>query len=157
MQAFSHVHLSFRPGFCSSLRKHTPGPHHPWTPSFRLCVKTGSPATNTRCGFPCQWSVVDIACPSAATAAPMGGCPASRECVLNDHVGINKIILKQARRKSELSSKNTLTWRKSSIPTRRLSSANVKSINSLTTASVVGASRLHAFSKATLNKPHVAQ
>ena len=31
-------------------------------------------------------------------------------------------------------------------PTRRLSSANVKSLNSLTSASVVGASRLHAFS-----------
>ena len=37
-------------------------------------------------------------------------------------------------------------------PTRRLSSANVKSINSLTSASVVGASRLHAFSNDILNR-----
>ena len=37
-------------------------------------------------------------------------------------------------------------------PTRRLSSANVKSINSLTSASVVGASRRHAFLKAILNR-----
>ena len=51
--AYVRLHLcthtvSFRPGFGSSLRTHTPGPHHPWAPSFRLCMKTGSPATSTR-------------------------------------------------------------------------------------------------------------
>ena len=67
--------VSFRPGFGSSLRTHTPGPHLPWAPSFRLCMKTGSPAAST--------------------------------------VGVNEIIFEYAQWKSKLSSKNSLTVRKS--------------------------------------------
>ena len=63
--------VSFRPGFGSSLKTHTPGPHHPWAPSFRLSVKTGSPATSARCGFRRRlWAAVVIALRSAATTHP---------------------------------------------------------------------------------------
>ena len=51
----------------------------------------------------------------------MGGChshglasPHLVSGVLRDHVGVNEIVFKQARRKSMLSSKNSLTGRKSS-------------------------------------------
>ena len=95
--------VSFRPGFGSSLRTHTPGPHHPWAPSFRLCMKTGSPATSTRCGFRCRlWDAVDIARRSAATTHPMGGChshslasPHLVGGVLSDHAGVNEIVFEQ--------------------------------------------------------------
>ena len=63
--------VSFRPGFGSSLGTHTPAPHHPWAPSFRLCMKTGSPATSARCGFRRRpWAAVVIALRSAATTHP---------------------------------------------------------------------------------------
>ena len=45
--------VSFRPGFGSSLRTHTLGPHHPWAPSLRLCMKILQPP------MPAVASVVD--------------------------------------------------------------------------------------------------
>ena len=73
--------------------------------------------------------------------------------VLSDHVGVNEIVFEYARRKWKLSSKKSLTGRKSSTSHASIEfCANVKSINSLTSSSVVGASRLHAFSNAILNK-----
>ena len=46
-------------------------PHHPWAPSFRLCMNTGSPATSARCGFRRRpWAAVVIARRSSATTHP---------------------------------------------------------------------------------------
>ena len=90
---------------------------------------------------------------------PMGGCHSHSlasshfvRSILGDQIGVDEVVLDQASRESKLSAKNSLTRAKiPARPTRRLSSANVKSISSLTSVSVVGASRLHAFSNATLN------
>ena len=63
--------VSFRPGVGSSLKTHTPGPQHPWAPSFRLWMNTGSPKTSARCGFQRRlWAVVVIALRSTATTHP---------------------------------------------------------------------------------------
>ena len=105
-QAVPHVHpyCLVSSGFASSLTTHTPSPHHPWAPSCRLCMKTGSPATRARCGF--SSSTVG-GCRHRSSVggddAPVGGghshslaSPHLVSGVLSDHVGINEIVLEQA-------------------------------------------------------------
>ena len=104
--------VSFRRGFGSSLRTHTRGPHHPWAPSFRQYPLWLPLSTMGRCRHRSSVS---------SDYASMGGChshslasPHLVSGVLVDRVVVNEIVLKQARRKSKLSSKNSLTGRKSS-------------------------------------------
>ena len=95
--------VSFRPGFGSSLTTHTPRPHHHCAPSFRLCMKTGSPATSTPLWLPLS----TVGCCRHRSVvggdyAPMGSCHshslASQHLVsgiLSDHVGVNEIVFEQ--------------------------------------------------------------
>ena len=105
--------VSFCTGFGSSLNTHTPGPHHPWAPSFRLCMKTGWFSSHQ---YPLWLPLSAVGCCLHRSAvcgdyASMGGChshslalPHLVSGVMSDHVGVNEIVFEQARRKSKLSS-----------------------------------------------------
>ena len=92
--------VSFRPGFGSSLRTHTPGPHHPWTPSV---YEDGF--SSHQCPLWLPLSTVGCCRHRSAVGgdyAPMGGChshslasPHLVSGVLSDQVGVNEIVFEQ--------------------------------------------------------------
>ena len=92
--------VSFRPGFGSSLRTHTPGPHRSILPSV------------SEDGFSGHWYPLGIPLSTVGCCrhrssvggdyAPTGGChshslasPHLGSGVLSDHVGVNEIVFKQ--------------------------------------------------------------
>ena len=151
MQAVAHVHP-----YClvsSSFRFFTQDAHARSTPSlgsFRLCMKTGSPATSRAVA-----SIVDCGMLSTSLVGQRRlrthGAAAIRIASL-------RRIVSGVPERSYLTEVGVVVQKLvdraniQHVPTHRLSSANAKSINSLTSASVVGASRLHAFSNAIKNK-----
>ena len=111
------------PHLCTiALMQAGPHPHLPCAPSFRLCMKTGSPATSTRWGF----RLSTVGCCRHRTSvggdyAPMGGChshslasPHFVRSVLSDHVGSMKSSSSRLDGSRSCRPKNSLTGRKSS-------------------------------------------